>query len=163
MLASVSTADCPQVPKGASLYCSGLTHSLRVCGTWITCGDWARVLTPSVTVRHGVTAVFLDPPYGADGVATGLYAQQEANVAAKVHAWCAEHGADPRLRIALCGYDGEHEMPKSWAVHSWSAGEGFGAQAEDRSENGKRERIWFSPGCRVAAQADLFAGANRAE
>ena len=30
----------------------------------VACGDWTRVLGPSVTWRHGTTAVFLDPPYG---------------------------------------------------------------------------------------------------
>mgnify|MGYP003600559401 CR=1 FL=1 len=29
----------------------------------VTCGDWQRVLKDSVTTRHGLTAVFLDPPY----------------------------------------------------------------------------------------------------
>ena len=51
---------------------------------------------------------------------------------------------------------GEHEMPGSWSVYEWSAGEGFGAQAEQRSGNGKRERIWFSPACQASRQASLF-------
>jgi hypothetical protein len=40
-------------------------HALaaRLRRTRITCGDFARVLGPSVTFRHGLTAVFLDPPY----------------------------------------------------------------------------------------------------
>ena len=29
----------------------------------VTCGDWSRVVTPSVTEKHGITAIFLDPPY----------------------------------------------------------------------------------------------------
>ena len=29
----------------------------------VTCGDWQRVVKDSVTTRHGLTAVFLDPPY----------------------------------------------------------------------------------------------------
>lgn len=62
------------------------------------------------------------------------------------------------MRIALCGYDGEHEMPESWTVHEWSAREGYGGQAEERSHNGKRERIWFSPACAPAAQPSLFPG-----
>ena len=61
----------------------------------------------------------------------------------------------PYMRIALCGYDGEHEMPASWSVYEWNAGEGFGGQADERSGNGRRERIWFSPAC-VDDQPSLF-------
>jgi len=48
---------------------------------------------------------------------------------------------------ALSGYDGEHEELAGWSVHHWNAGQGFGGQAEERSGNGRRERIWFSPAC----------------
>jgi hypothetical protein len=34
---------------------------VRVC-----CGDWRRILTPSVTTYIGLTGVFLDPPYAHD-------------------------------------------------------------------------------------------------
>lgn len=51
------------------------------------------------------------------------------------------------LRIALCGYEGEHEMPSSWRCLRWSAGAGYGGQAQVRSGNGDRECVWFSPHC----------------
>ena len=35
----------------------------RVRPVRATCGDWTRVLTPSVTTVHGLTGVLLDPPY----------------------------------------------------------------------------------------------------
>jgi DNA adenine methylase len=132
---------------------------VRVCS-----GDWSRVCGPSVTFKHGVTGVFLDPPYAdtADRQ-DNLYRVDDLDVAHAVRDWCVANGDNQLLKIALCGYEGEHEMPESWAVHSWSAGEGFGAQAEERSENGKRERIWFSPGCMATRQTDLFSGANRDE
>ena len=57
----------------------------------------------------------------------------------------------------LCGYEGEHDMPEDWRVYAWSAGEGFGAQAKERSGNGKRERVWFSPACLDEEQPTLFA------
>jgi hypothetical protein len=48
-------------------------------------------------------------------------------------------------------------MPDSWAVYEWNAGAGFG------TENGKRERIWFSPACiNTAIQGDLFTTAAAA-
>ena len=126
---------------------------VRVCS-----GDWSRVCGPSVTFKHGLTGVFLDPPYAdtADR-AKNLYRKDCLNVAHDVREWAIANGDNKLLRIALCGYEGEHVMPDNWTVHEWSAGEGFGGQAEERTENGKRERIWFSPHCLGKQQADLFA------
>lgn len=50
-------------------------------------------------------------------------------------------------------------MPPDWRVWRWNAGQGFGAQATDRSENGRRERIWFSSACIDVGQLGLFGGA----
>jgi DNA adenine methylase len=33
----------------------------------VTNGGWERVVSESVTIRHGLTGVFLDPPYGYEG------------------------------------------------------------------------------------------------
>ena len=41
-------------------------RKVRVC-----CGDWQRVCGPSVTVKHGITGVFLDPPYADEAERTG--------------------------------------------------------------------------------------------
>jgi DNA adenine methylase len=127
-------------------------RNVRVCS-----GDWSRVCGPSVTFKHGLTGVFLDPPYADTAERqSDLYREDSEDVAHAVRDWAVANGDNPLLRIALCGYEGEHEMPPSWSVHSWSAGEGFGAQAEERSENGKRERIWFSPSCSAKRQGSLF-------
>ena len=127
-------------------------RNVRVCS-----GDWSRVCGPSVTFKHGLTGVFLDPPYADTAERqSDLYREDSEDVAHAVRDWAVANGDNPLLRIALCGYEGEHEMPASWSVHSWSAGEGFGVQAEERSENGKRERIWFSPSCQAARQGSLF-------
>ena len=131
---------------------SARLRDVRVCS-----GDWSRVCGPSVTWKHGLTGVFLDPPYAdTAGRTSELYRQDDERVAHDVRAWALANGENPLLRIALCGYDGEHEMPDTWAVHEWSAGSGFGGQAEERTENGRRERIWFSPTCLSARQASLF-------
>lgn len=127
-------------------------RNVRVCS-----GDWSRVCGPSVTYKHGMTGVFLDPPY-ADTAnrCSDLYRVDSENVAHDVRDWAVANGDNPLLRIALCGYDGEHEMPPSWSVYSWSAGEGLGVQATVRSGNGKRERIWFSPSCSTKRQRSMF-------
>jgi len=126
---------------------------VRVC-----CGDWSRVLGPTPTTRIGVTGVLLDPPYSAEAKrAKNLYAQDDLSVAHEVREWAIEHGDDPLLRIALCGYEGEHAMPDSWRSVAWKASGGYGARNKD-NQNARRERVWFSPSCLGAVQRDLFAG-----
>jgi hypothetical protein len=126
--------------------------SARLRRVRVASGDWQRVLGPSVTTRHGLTGVFLDPPYAGGDVD---YATGDRSVAAAVGAWCREHGADPLLRVALCGYEGDHDLP-GWGVVAWNAGQGFGGQRETRTLNGRKERIWFSPGCLGGVQRVLL-------
>jgi len=93
--------------------------------------------------------MFLDPPYGtAADRDSHLYVKESLTVAADVLAWCVEHGDDPKMRIALCGYDGEHDsLPDSWECVAWKACGGYGVRTSRGSENAKKERIWFSPHC----------------
>lgn len=121
---------------------------VRVC-----CGEWDRVLGPSVTYRHGPTAIFLDPPYPQEGRAD-VYSQ-ESNVFEATRAWAIANGTNPLLRIAICGYD--FEMPDGWERVNWKAHGGYGSQGEGRGrKNAKREVIWFSPAC-AAMQTDMFS------
>jgi hypothetical protein len=115
---------------------------VRVC-----CGDWSRVCGPTPTVKQGLTAVLLDPPYSDEEREGDLYATDSGTVAADVREWALEHGDDCRLRIALCGYDGEHDMP-GWTPMRWKAKGGYGSQGNGRGrENAGREVVWFSPHC----------------
>lgn len=148
----------------------------------VTCGDWSRICTPAVTYRHGLTGIFLDPPYeGFEHVYGGkakansgrthwpiadVLAFDEATeeqraemikargypppTAARVRVWCAEMGARKDMRIAICGYEGEHDELEAlgWERVAWSAQGGYGNQREDgENENARRERIWFSKAC----------------
>ena len=125
---------------------------VRVCS-----GDWSRVCGPSVTFKHGMTGVLLDPPYADTAERqSNLYREDSDVIAHAVRDWAVANGDNPLLRIALCGYNGEHNMPDSWSVYEWSAGDGFGGQAKERSNNHQRERIWFSPACAVLRQDSLF-------
>jgi hypothetical protein len=74
----------------------------------VTCGDWSRVVKDSVTTRHGLTGLFLDPPYtlGAMDYAVGGVG---GDLATEVRAWCAANGQNQMLRIVLCGHKGEHD------------------------------------------------------
>ena len=122
---------------------SARLRRVRVC-----CGDWSRVCGPSVTIKHGLTGVFLDPPYAdTAGRTKNLYRKDCLQVAHAAQEWAIEQGKNPLIRICLAGYEGEHVMPADWLVWSWNAGQGYGGQAKEQSGNGKRERLWFSPAC----------------
>jgi len=115
----------------------------------VICGDWTRVLGPSVTYKHGMTTVFLDPPYSHNERDSKLYSHDN-DVAADVRQWAIENGDNPQLRIALCGYDTEHgdAMPDTWSVWRWKAAGGYGSQGSGRGRaNAGRECVWFSPAC----------------
>lgn len=126
---------------------------VRVC-----CGDWSRICGPSVTSGQGLTGVFLDPPYSAEaGRDMNLYSVDSGTVAHAVREWAIENGADPRMRIALCGYDTEHAMPEDWQIFTWKTQGGYANQGDAAGrENAEREVIWFSPHCLGAKQPSFF-------
>ncbi len=119
----------------------------RTRGVRVAVGDWQRVLTDSVTVRHGITGVFLDPPYtkGAMDYAAGGVG---GDLADKVRAWCAKNGNDKRLRIVLCGHAGEHDdlLRDGWHTRAWTARKGY-ASTDEAVENSASETLWCSPHC----------------
>lgn len=134
---------------------------VRVC-----CGDWKRVCnSPSVTTRLGKCGVFLDPPYTkASGRDMEIYATDTTddaraeNVADECRKWGIEWGKNPDMRIALCGYEGEHNELEAhgWDKVAWEAQGGYGNRSTQGQENAKKERIWFSPHC-LQAEMPLFA------
>jgi DNA adenine methylase len=115
----------------------------------IVCGDWSRVLTPVPTYALGLTAIFLDPPYSAGTDRdTNLYAVEDGEIAHLVRKWALENGDNPKMRIALCGYEGEHDMPTDWECIKWKNHGGYSvSNGKSGNENRDRERIWFSPHC----------------
>lgn len=128
---------------------------VRVC-----CGDWTRVLGPSVTYKHGLTGVILDPPYSADEDRTAdLYAIDDDSIAHAVREWCCTNGAHPLLRIALCGYGDVHDalLTHGWIKESWTTNGGFSNQRKHGTNPNKyREVIYFSPACLPPPQPTLF-------
>lgn len=107
---------------------------------------------------------FLDPPYADTAERQdALYATDDLSVAHAVREWAIEWGNDPRMRIALCGYEGEHAMPESWECIPWKARGGYGSQGQGSGrENSAKERIWFSPHClRTTLFSELMGTAMR--
>ena len=134
-----------------------IMRGVRVC-----CGDWQRVCGPTPTVKNGITAVFLDPPYSAEADRDDtLYSYEDLSVARDVREWALQWGGDERMRIALCGYTGEHDDPMleaGWTPYFWKAAGGYGSQADGGRgrDNASREVIWFSPHCQPESQLLLF-------
>ncbi len=128
--------------------------------TRVTCGDWSRVVKDSVTTRHGLTAVFLDPPYTKgkmDYTAKGT----GGDLAIEVQEWCKSNGSDKKLRIVLCGHAGEHDalLAHGWFTETWTARKGY-ATTDEAVENSASETIWCSPNCQQQRKNfDLFAEA----
>ena len=126
---------------------SNRLRNVRVCS-----GDWSRVCGPAPTTRHGLTGMFLDPPYGHEANRDpNIYSKDCLNVAGDVLNYCVEHGDNPLLRIALCGYDGEHNILADrygWACVHWKANGGYAHLGNGNGRiNADRERLYFSPGC----------------
>ena len=88
-----------------------------------------------------------------------LYATDSATVAHDVRIWAIEQGKDRLARVALCGYEGEHQMPSDWEVVEWKAKGGYGSQGDKEGRgraNAGRERIWFSPHCLRPTQGIFY-------
>ena len=112
----------------------------RLCSVRMACGGWERVMGESVAVKHGLTGVFLDPPYDGTEYVYGC----DKPVSETVRAWCLENGTDTRLRIVLAGRGSEHDalMDDGWRKETWSALKGY-ANHEER----RYEALWISPNC----------------
>lgn len=136
--------------------------SVRLRYVTVLCGDWTRaVSTESGMKRYGTpVGIFLDPPYGDDNIDADMYTVYDASLSASVRQFCLEHGNDPDLRIAVCGYGDEHSALEEhgWVPYRWSAGAGYGNTSDDECSTNKvnrhRETVWFSPHC--IRQLSLF-------
>lgn len=122
----------------------------------VACGDWTRVMGESVTIKHGITGVFLDPPYAMSD--KKFYSNASTNCCDAVREWAILNGDNPNYRIVLCGYAGDYIMPENWTMKSWKASGGYGSQSEGQGrENAKKERMWFSSHClKKAFQMELY-------
>jgi hypothetical protein len=131
----------------------------------VASGDWTRVVgSPATLFPAGRgdaayrTGVFLDPPY-TEGRMAYAAGGGGGSVAEAARAWAIEHGNDPRLRIVLAGYEGEHAMPAGWRCVAWKANGGYGNAAGN--QNASRERLWLSPHCLGDDALPLFGGGAR--
>ncbi len=114
----------------------------------VACGDWTRVMGPAITHQQRLNGIFLDPPYLRTERTQDVY-RVENDVSEAVRQWAIDHGDHPKLRIVLCGYEGEHDMPDTWRKIAWRTNGGYAnaGKASRGRDNAKRERLWLSPHC----------------
>jgi len=130
----------------------------------IVCGDWTRVLGNSVLGKGNNVGgrrpcgVFLDPPYDPSLRAKKIYGHDAAGLSTEVRAWALAHGADPDLRIIVCGYWEEHQelLSAGWKAHRWKGARGYAAEDNNNRE---QETLFLSPFCKpIEVQRGLFEG-----
>ena len=120
----------------------------------VLCGDYKRILTPSCTYKNvglsdkDITGVFLDPPYDFSS-RDKVYKNDSKSIFKEVVEWCIQNGDHPRMKIALCGYEGDHGLPDTWKKVSWEANGGMANLNNQGKTNAKLERIWFSSACEI--------------
>jgi len=136
-----SVRDLDQGFHEAGIYAWFEALQVRLRRVRVCSGDWSRIMGESVIHGNGMTGIVLDPPY--DGFA-GVYSDG-SEIFSQVAKWAVDHGQDPRLRIALCGYDGSFTAPDGWETVEWKANGGYGNTSGNM--NAHKERIWFSPAC----------------
>lgn len=126
-------------------------ENVRICS-----GDWSRVVTTGALSYGNTVGIFLDPPYSHEMRDTSVYNTDNPDIAGDVLKWCIENGNNPRYRIALCGYEGEHNALDAlgWNKIAWKAGRAYGQANGDtaNSNNRKLERIWFNSNCNLQQQ-----------
>lgn len=124
----------------------------RLSAVRIVCGDWKRVVaSPSVLFATQDNAgIFLDPPYAGKG--EEIYDGTTDGVAEEVRSFAIDAGKDPKVKIILCGYDGEHDEVLS---HGW--GKSKGASGGGYQKERRQEMLWLSPACLASVkQRTLF-------
>jgi len=149
--------NCKRVYNGDGLVAYMQALATRLRRVRVCCGDWSRVVTMGALAAGDPVGIFLDPPYDRGLRDPGCYGQDADGLSAQVREWAVANGGNPRYRIILAGYEGEHKMPAAWRVIKWTAGRPYGRT--NGADNGNRflERLWLSPLCLRPAQPRMEA------
>lgn len=124
----------------------------RLFRTIVFNSDWRTCVSPSKTgqsaSKKNTCSIFFDPPYITE-TRKQLYAVDSKFVALEVLEWCKENEDNPNFRIALCGLDGEYDLPDWEKVHWTDDYRIMGGKSlpSERGGHSRVETIWFSPHC----------------
>ena len=125
--------------RRVSEYVAALSERLRNVQVWWN--DFEVVVEKADRSEFGIVGILLDPPYPRH-LRDFDYDTDNADVWHRVARWAITNGDDPKLRIAVCGYNDANSdalFPSAWRRFVWRRS-GIG-QYKDR------ECIWFSPHC----------------
>lgn len=145
-------------PYNETIYAWFRRLSERLRYVRIVCGDWMRVCGGNWQDNLGLTGVFLDPPYSHDAGRDNRLYDVDEDVAKAVAKWAFERGSRPTYRIVLAGYEGEHDWleAEGWRVVAWKTGGGYAKLKGEPNANRFRERLWLSPNCLKAEEAEQY-------
>ena len=112
----------------------------RMANVRIMCRDYQELLVDSEIneAKGNVASILVDPPYKANAE---MYAKEFRTTPFDYDALlqrCIELGSRDNVRIALCGYSGDYDMPDDWTIERW------------HPQEDSLERVWYSPGCKDA-------------
>jgi DNA adenine methylase len=125
--------------RRVSEYVAALAERLR--GVQVFWNDFEVVVEKARRPELGIVGILLDPPYPRH-LRDFAYDADGADVWHRAARWAVANGDNPKLRIAVCGYNdagSDALFPPDWARFVWNRS-GIG-QYKDR------ECIWFSPHC----------------
>ena len=125
--------------RRVSEYVAALSERLRGVQVWWN--DFEVVVEKADRSEFGVVGILLDPPYPRH-LRDYDYDTDDADIWNRAARWAVANGDNPKLRIAICGYndaDSDALFPHSWRRFVWRRS-GLG-QYKDK------ECIWFSPHC----------------
>lgn len=150
----------PQLKEALGVHSKQPSHlierlSQRLRNVKVLCGDWSRVCVNCI-IKNYPTAIFLDPPYRDYA---NCYNQKVVND--EVEDFCKKWEDKPNVKIVLCGYEGEYNLPK-WTQEKWKANVSWSGGKGGNNEKRSKETLWISPSCakETPEMNDMFAEDN---
>lgn len=133
-------------------------HALakRMRYVMVLTADWRVTVNKAVAGANVAqpVGIFFDPPYGSLSGRFQTYIKDSFDVAGDVRRFCLERGNEEWLRIALCGFVGEHDqemLDAGWKPYYWRNTGGLSAlhkNSDNKALHKRRDEvIWFSPHC----------------
>ena len=123
----------------------------------VLCGDWKRsIMFRKDKINKTKIAIYLDPPYSTTKTSRdeGCYKvsfmpSQDSCPSEEVNQFAIKYASYPNIRIAVCGYVGEHDnlARHGYRPMRWKANGGWARKESKGSVNRKMEVIWFSRSC----------------
>ena len=103
-------------------------------------GDWSRTVSMSALGARTIdpVGVFLDPPYRDHGDEYATRSTGVEEMWQQIEEWTRSEDANSaKIRVVLCGYEGDFPMPDGWSEIAYTA-------KGTNTANRDRERFWLN-------------------